>query len=349
MSNRPRFPIPRYPRGWFQVAYCDELKPGDVMPLKYFGVDLVMFRTEDGTAKVLDAYCPHMGAHLGHGGKIVGDSIVCPFHAWKFGEDGKCTEVPYAGSLPRKAKLTGWPVHEVNGLIMVWHDIEGREPQWKTPQIPAWRNTEWTSYWRKRWKLRTHNQDMCENVVDRAHFRYVHGMKVMPTPHTAVLDYPNIRMITQTIMETPMGDVTGELDVEAYGFGFSTSRFSGIVDTVNVASVTPIDDEYVDVRFSFAVKKTGGRSTTEGVGKAFTKEIARQLEEDAPLWENKCFLERPTLCDGDGPIAEFRRWCKEFYPDWYHQQAEDEFFGRREVTRPLTLAQRRQRLAAASA
>ena len=48
MSKRPRFPIPRYPRGWFQVAYADEIQPGEVKPLKYFGVELVMFRTEDG-------------------------------------------------------------------------------------------------------------------------------------------------------------------------------------------------------------------------------------------------------------------------------------------------------------
>ena len=31
MSKKPRFPIPRYPRGWFQVAYADEVKPGDVV------------------------------------------------------------------------------------------------------------------------------------------------------------------------------------------------------------------------------------------------------------------------------------------------------------------------------
>ena len=33
MSKRPRFPIPRYPRGWFQLAYADELQPGDVVPM----------------------------------------------------------------------------------------------------------------------------------------------------------------------------------------------------------------------------------------------------------------------------------------------------------------------------
>jgi cholesterol 7-dehydrogenase len=41
---------------------------------------LVLFRTESGEAKVLDAYCPHMGADLGVGSKVVGDCIECPFH-----------------------------------------------------------------------------------------------------------------------------------------------------------------------------------------------------------------------------------------------------------------------------
>ena len=347
MSKKPRFPIPRYPRGWFQVAYADEIQPGEVQPLKYFGVELVMFRTEDGEVSVLDAFCPHMGAHLGHGGKVDGDGIVCPFHAWKFNGEGKCTEVPYAKHLPRKANITAWPVIERNGLIMVWHDIDGKEPEWDIPEIPEWNNEAWTPYWRQRWKMRTHNQDMCENVVDKAHFRYVHGMNIVPQPHTVDLKYPEIHMVTDTAMETPRGDVTGELEVNVHGFGFSLSRFRGIVETTNMASVTPIDDEYCDVRFSFTVKKLGGADITAGVGKAFTNEVARQLEEDAPIWENKAFFQQPMLCDGDGPVAEFRKWCKDFYPEWYHKQAQDEYDGVKEVSKPLTLAERRKRLVAA--
>jgi len=74
-----RFPMPRYPNGWAQVAYSEELPPGGVMPLQYFGRDLVLFRTESGAPQVLDAHCGHMGAHLGHGGRVEGDSIVCHF------------------------------------------------------------------------------------------------------------------------------------------------------------------------------------------------------------------------------------------------------------------------------
>jgi len=44
------YPFPAYPNGWFQVAYSDELQPGGVMPLSYFGRELVLFRGSDGKA-----------------------------------------------------------------------------------------------------------------------------------------------------------------------------------------------------------------------------------------------------------------------------------------------------------
>ena len=60
-----RFFTPPIPNGWFQIAYSDELTPGTVMPLRYFGKDLVAFRTESGQVAVLDAFCPHLGAQIG--------------------------------------------------------------------------------------------------------------------------------------------------------------------------------------------------------------------------------------------------------------------------------------------
>jgi hypothetical protein len=39
-------------------------------PLKYFGEEMVAFPGEDGKVNVLNAYCAHMGAHLGGGGKV---------------------------------------------------------------------------------------------------------------------------------------------------------------------------------------------------------------------------------------------------------------------------------------
>ena len=65
--------------------------------MRCVGENLVVFRNSEGKARVLDAYCPHLGANLGIGGRVVGDCIECPFHGWQFdGQDGKCTRVPYA-------------------------------------------------------------------------------------------------------------------------------------------------------------------------------------------------------------------------------------------------------------
>jgi hypothetical protein len=39
----------------------------------------------------------------------------------------------------------------------------------------------------------------------------------------------------------------------------------------------------------------------------------RDLLQDFPVWENKAYLERPRLAEGDGPIMRYRRWARQFY------------------------------------
>jgi hypothetical protein len=43
------------------------------------------------------------------------------------------------------------------------------------------------------------------------------------------------------------------------------------------------------------------------------KEVNRQFTDDIPIWENKIYVDKPNLCDGDGPIARFRKWAQQFY------------------------------------
>jgi nitrite reductase/ring-hydroxylating ferredoxin subunit len=320
-----RYYIPPIPNGWFQIAYSDEIKPGEVKPLKYFGKDLVIWRSERGELSVLDAFCPHLGAHLGHGGRVKGDSIECPFHAWQFGTDGRCTAVPYAQHMPRKAKVATWHIKELANMVMCWHHAEGEPPAFSIPdEIPEWgtedgvRNDEWTEFVAREWKIRTRNQEMAENAVDSAHFHYLHGTTNMPKSEAAV-EGPILRVYSGAGMETPRGTVAGSIESLNYGFGLAIVRFKGIVETLNVASTTPIDGENVHLRFNFSVKKTGGAEMARGVGKAFVAEVTRQLEQDIPIWEHKVQLEQPLLCDGDGPIGIFRRWCKQFY-SWPKEQ-----------------------------
>jgi 3-ketosteroid 9alpha-monooxygenase subunit A len=315
-----RFPFPRYPNGWFQIAYSAELPPGGVMPLRYFGRDLVLFRPEASESaplpapRLLDAYCPHMGAHLGHGGKVEGGCIRCPFHAWQFDGAGKCTSIPYAQKIPPKASVHAWQVRELNGMIMAWYHMDGAPPSWEVPVVPEHDNPEWTTYELRRWKIRTHNQEMAENSVDLAHFRYLHGTVDLPTT-TAEQQGPVLHVLSNILMRTPMGKTAGTVEVHAHGFGFTLTRFRGIVETLLVSSATTIDEDYVDVRFSFTLKKLAHKDVTLTVGKAYIAEIERQVGQDIPIWENKIYIHPPLLVDGDGPIGLYRKWCRQFYSD----------------------------------
>ncbi len=309
-----RFPFTSSPKGWFAVGLSRDLAPGDVVPVEAFERSLVLFRDENGDANLLGAFCPHMGAHLGHGGKVVGNTVKCPFHAWQFDGKGVCTKIPYADRIPPKARTRAWPVVERNGMILAWHDIEGSDPEWEVPVIPEVGDEAWTDFEVREWTIRTHSLDMAENQVDVAHFQYLHGTLDYPESEAEV-DGHIMRVRSKAGMGTPQGQAKGGIESTSYGFGFNTIRFSGIVDTLLISSVTPKDAEHVHVRFCFMIKKTGGAAVDAGVGKAFIGEVTRQLEQDIPVWENKAFVHPPMLCEGDGPIPLFRQWIKQFFPE----------------------------------
>jgi hypothetical protein len=157
--------------------------------------------------------------------------------------------------------------------------------------------------------VRTHNQEIGENAVDRAHFRYVHGTKNVPESELR-LDGHIRRAVQHVRMATPRGEVDGQIRVEAHGMGCTITRFTGICETVLLLSHTPIDDGTVDSRFSFTQRKADEGS---GVAAGVVKEVIRQMDQDIPIWENKKYLDKPMLCDGDGPISEYRRWAAQFY------------------------------------
>ena len=41
----------------------------------------------------------------------------------------------------------------------------------------------------------------------------------------------------------------------------------------------------------------------------------RQYGQDIPIWENKQYLTKPMLADGDGPLPVYRRWMRQFFSE----------------------------------
>ncbi len=325
-----RFPMPM-PFGWFVVAYADELAVGESRALHYFGEDLVLYRGHSGKPVTLDAYCPHLGAHLGRGihedtdggGRIEGDTIVCPFHAWRFNDQGECVEVPYADKMPPKVVgkqcLKSWPTRESNGLIYVWYHPSGELPMWEVEDYDEPSSDDWGAQDRFEWTIRTHPQELAENGADPAHFLYVHRVLNMPTWKINYEGrYANARQDAK--METPRGVVDGSIISHSCGPGQGNTRFTGICETFQMGLTTPIDNDQVHVRFVF-IQRREDEVSRAGLARAFKRDICRQMAEDKIVWENKIYRHRPTLCDGDGPIAKFRKWYSQFYAEEWQSAA----------------------------
>ena len=123
-----------FPIGWFSVARSRDIGKGEVQRVYAFDRELALFRTREGKAVVLDAFCPHLGAHMGVEGRVVGETLRCPFHGWQFGVDGACTEIPYCDEVPERARVRSWTVSETNGDIMVWYHPNEEAPliQWSS-------------------------------------------------------------------------------------------------------------------------------------------------------------------------------------------------------------------------
>ena len=153
-------------------------------------------------------------------------------------------KIPYSDKVNRKARLRTYPVVVRNGMVMAWRHPDEIEPQWEIPEIPEMSDPAWSDSYRSSYLINTVPQEMAENGVDPAHFRYVHGTDDVAEMESYDTDGPISTMLSKQSYVTPRGVTNGRIDVYTYGPGFSKVWFSGIVDAINVATTVPVDDEH---------------------------------------------------------------------------------------------------------
>ena len=324
MKQRIDLPIPF---GWYCVSYSDELAPGDVKAVRYFGEDLVLYRAVDGQACLASAFCPHLGAHLGHGGIVDEGGINCPFHGWKFSPAGEVVEVPYASQIPPRAKAAGteclrtYPVQERNEFIFAWYHPDNAPPSFELEPFAELDSGDWTDCTRQQWLIHTHIQEAAENAVDTAHFPTVHNTGGLET--RAEVTFEGVRRksvirlghqrvdVVGDIAEKDTETVEGEIHSINIGPGQTWSRNYGI-DLLMIGLSTPVEQDQMEFRFACSVPKAGARKNA-AITELIIENAYEQVNQDIPIWENKIYQADPILCDGDGPIAQYRKWFSQFY------------------------------------
>jgi nitrite reductase/ring-hydroxylating ferredoxin subunit len=299
------------PYGWFSLGRLDELPTAEVCPLHAFGEELVLWRGGDGQHHLADAWCPHLGAHLGHGGRVEEDCLVCPFHEWTYDAAGHNVAIPYADRPNRKAKLRTYQTSKRNGHLLAWyHPDPDVAPLW---EVPASMPVEAVECQRFNRKVHTGWQELAENSVDMSHFRSVHGMSQVGEVGELHIDGPYRRVRSTQSFQTPRGEFEGQIESNSYGPGMGVVHFTLMGTVTLISATTPIERDLVDVRFTMYHK--AGDDMAAKIGIAFGTEVERQFDQDIPIWEHKRYQPSPALAPSEKPITEFRKWAKQFYED----------------------------------
>jgi 3-ketosteroid 9alpha-monooxygenase subunit A len=314
-----------FPRGWFAVAQSDEVGRAP-LGVHYFGQDMVIYRGASGRVVMLDAYCPHMGTHFASAPRsatstsesyLEGDNIRCPFHAWRFGADGICNDIPYTDApIPPKARVKSWHVEERYGVVFCWHDPENLEPYFDIAPFPEWGTEGWVS-----WKRLEHLCDLkhpieiFDNMSDVAHLDHLHGGHIAAYENEYDGHVMHQRQ-TGTTEESARGIYAPTLTTLAgyVGPGIAFGHFLEL-NAKQIICVTPIDDGSCRLWQEALMKVPDGLSEAQAeLARAqFSASAGGGLLRDGEVWGAKKPAINIMQMPGDGPFRQSRIWYSQFY------------------------------------
>lgn len=318
-----------FPRGWFAPAFSHEIGKGQLVVRRVADREIILFRTESGELAATDPVCPHMGAHLGHGGTVVGETVRCPFHAFRFDTKGACVATGY-GTKPPKAHLSTYPVCERLGIVFVHYDEHDAPPGF---ELPSYDTEEWTPLETHAFRLRGHPQDTTENSVDLGHLAVVHGYENVEQRSELLTEGPYLR--ASYAMRRPfrvlgrrLHHVDAEFTIHVHGLGFSFVEVEvkkvGL-EMRHIVLACPVGPQELELRIAVSVRRLAQTYGSSLLGRLPTRPLERWLAEkgrdglrhdvsqDFDIWNHKTFVAHPALALGDGPIARYRKWCEQFY------------------------------------
>ncbi|WP_016910226.1 Rieske 2Fe-2S domain-containing protein [Streptomyces xiaopingdaonensis] len=342
----------RFARGWHCLGVSESFKDGGPHSVQAFGQKLVVFADSNGELHVLDAYCRHMGGDLSKG-TVKGDAVACPFHDWRWGGNGRCAGIPYGRRVPPRARTRSWPTLDQDGLFFVWNDPEGNPPlaEQAIPRIEGGLSDEWSDWVWYSVEVDTNCREVVDNVVDMAHFFYVHY--AFPTKFRNVFEG---HVATQYMEGLSREDVAkpalegeptmlGNTSLASYfGPSFMIDELVYRFDTGDIESILinchyPVTANKFVLMYGIIVKKPAGLPDETALHQArgMGDFIKLGFEQDIEIWKSKTRIDNPLLCEEDGPVYQLRRWYEQFYVDVADVRTEmtDRFEFELDTSRPV--------------
>jgi vanillate O-demethylase monooxygenase subunit len=166
---------------WYVAAYSAEVGR-DLLSRTILGEPLVLYRTSEGQPVVLADRCVHRGFPLSES-QLAGDTVICRYHGFTYGADGRCVAVPGQHRIPRTARVASYPVAELDSLLWVWIGDPGQADQAAIPRAPWLADLGYTTV-RGMEPLAARYSLLVDNLMDLSHETYLHGGSI-GTPEVA--------------------------------------------------------------------------------------------------------------------------------------------------------------------
>jgi phenylpropionate dioxygenase-like ring-hydroxylating dioxygenase large terminal subunit len=191
----PDTPMGQYfRRFWQPVALSEELPEPDGTPVKVtiMGEELVAFRDTEGRIGLIDAHCPHRGAHMFYG-RNEECGLRCLYHGWKFDVEGRAVDLPNVEpgrALHQTVKTKAYPTRERGDIVWAYMGPDAKQlPTESLPELPEFEFASVPSESRHVMKQRMDCNwaQVMEGDLDTSHFSFLH----MPAPSVASNENPD--------------------------------------------------------------------------------------------------------------------------------------------------------------
>lgn len=164
------------PAAWYPLCRSSDLKSNGVLPVQLGGTRYAVWRSESGKVSALAATCCHVGADLARG-KVVGETLQCPLHQWRYGLDGACVHIPGGMAIPSRARQATLPCIEAYGLVF---GFLGGNPDFELPRFegesdPIWSRAAVVN-------VAAPYATLVANSYDGQHFAAVHDRELLEPP-----------------------------------------------------------------------------------------------------------------------------------------------------------------------
>jgi cholesterol 7-dehydrogenase len=345
-------PPPQFVHDWFSPLRSSEVVAGRVTSFSFLGHELVAFRDRAGQVVVLDAQCPHFGAHRGFGGRVVDGCLRCPFHGLHFDGSGQCVKGDFVKESRHlgHVRSTPWTVREVASSVFIWHGARRESPDrplpfarpgffdgWSAPVTNAGRALRPTNIFFP-----------SENVIDIQHFYAVHRWELR-----AIERYPaededgSFRAVmhmtwragaqsrfalVRRLGRMYTSDFHFDIRILSPGMAVAVSTLSpeqGSLQVMTIILMTPMNETDCAIRVVSSVKLSVdtainrlarrwlGLGLEDVLARVFLVLGTKDFDGDAEIWTHRRFLSNPKPLPDDGPIVAYRKWGERFWPPEY--------------------------------